>query len=84
MISNDRSLAVAEEQLDHKLRFGTAASKADRHNVAKDTQYDYNPDLDSDIITTKKNLVDTQKVLKHKWVIEDLQSEADLRLNLQT
>jgi len=37
MISNDRSLAVAEEQLDHKLRFGTAASKADRHNVAKDT-----------------------------------------------
>jgi len=83
MIANERSLKIAEEQLDHKLRFGTAESKAERHNVAKDTEYDYNPELDGDIITSKKNLADTQVVLKHKWVIEDLQSEADLRLNLQ-
>ena len=82
MIANDRSLRIAEEQLNHKLHFGTAASKAERHNEAKDTMYDYDPALDGDMITTKKNLVDTQKVLKHKWVIEDLQSEADLRMNL--
>jgi len=59
MIANDRSLRIAEEQLNHKLHFGTAASKAERHNEAKDTMYDYDPALDGDMITTKKNLVDT-------------------------
>lgn len=45
--------------------------------------YDYSPKLDLDMINTKKNLGDSEKILKHKWVIEDLATEADLRMNLQ-
>ena len=79
MKATDRSLEIAEAQYDHKLQMGTSESRKSRHNVAKDTEYDFDPQLDLDIRNTKKNLADTEKNLKHKWVIEDLQSEADLR-----
>jgi len=50
------SLAIAEKQLDHKLIMGTDDSKAKWHNVAKDTLYDYAPELDHDTKTTWKNM----------------------------
>jgi hypothetical protein len=42
---------------------GTPESKAKYHNKAKDTLYDYEPKLDKDVITTQKNLADTEEVL---------------------
>jgi len=59
--ANMRSLAVAEKMYKHKLIMGTPESKAQWHNVAKDTEYDFEPKLDIDMRTTKKNLADTEK-----------------------
>ena len=75
MKANMRSLAIAEKMYKHKLVMGTKASKAQWHNDAKDTEYNFEPRLDRDIIVSKKNLDDTEKRLKHKWVIDDLQTE---------
>jgi len=61
--------------LNHKLIMGTAESRKKWHNVAKDTMYNFAPTLDRDIITSKKNLEDSQTKLNHKWVIEDLQTD---------
>lgn len=58
--------------MGHKLTMGTAASKLKWHNVAKDTMYNFAPKLDGEIITTKKNLADSESNLGHKWVIEDV------------
>ena len=57
----------------HHWDFGTEESKAKWHNKAKDTDYDFAPKLDGDMITTAKNLDNAQTTLKHKWVIDDLQ-----------
>lgn len=54
-------------------------SKAKRRNKAKDTLYNFNPHVDADIRTTAKNLVDTEKVLNHHWVIEDVQLDSDVK-----
>jgi hypothetical protein len=35
---------------------GTDYSKLKWHNLAKDTKYDFNPELDDDIKVTHKNL----------------------------
>lgn len=59
---------------------GTAESKKKWHNVAKDTMYNFAPHLDLDMITTGKNLADTQTKLNHKWVIEDLQTDQQVNL----
>jgi len=71
IIDNHASLADAQATLGHEWEFGTKASKAKWHNVAKDTLYDYSPKLEGDMITTAKNLADTQTKLGHKWVIEE-------------
>jgi hypothetical protein len=57
------SLAIAEKQLDHKLVMGTPESKAKWHNVAKDTLYDYQPELDDDVKTTWKHINDSEDTL---------------------
>merc|ERR1719230_1179222 len=57
------SLAIAEKQLDHKLVMGTPESKAKWHNVAKDTLYDYQPELDDDVKTTWKHMHDSEESL---------------------
>jgi hypothetical protein len=41
----------------------TPDSQAKWHNVAKDTLYDYAPELDDDIKTTWKHIEDTQETL---------------------
>lgn len=62
--------------MNHKLIMGTAESRKKWHNIAKDTEYNFAPRLDSDMIATKKHLDDSQTKLNHKWVIEDLQLDA--------
>lgn len=53
-----KSLASAEETNNHKLIMGTEASRQKWKKVAKDKdkRYDYYPKLDSDVVTTQKNL----------------------------
>jgi hypothetical protein len=48
----------AEFDMGHKWVFPTGTKKY--HNEAKDTMYDFAPNLDSDMITTAKNLKDTE------------------------
>lgn len=72
ILDSHSNLKNAEDTLSHKLEMGTKESKARRHNVAKDTNYDFAPKLDSDIRATQKHLSDTQTKLGHHWVIEDL------------
>ena len=53
MTGTMNSLTIAEDQKKHKLVMGTPESRAKYHNKAKDTEYDYNPKLDKDVITTQ-------------------------------
>lgn len=46
------SLATAQKMYNHKLEMGTAYTRAKWHNPAKDTLYDFHPELDSDIKIT--------------------------------
>merc|ERR1712178_67085 len=63
------SIAIGEAAHSHKLVMGTPESKAKWHNVAKDTQYNYAPELDEDVAHTAKHLGDTETRLKHKLEI---------------
>ena len=69
IIDNHASLELAESMKSHKLELGTEASKAKWHNPAKDVDYNFAPKLDGDIITTNKNLADTEKNLGHHWAL---------------
>lgn len=59
---------------------GTKESKAKWHNKAKDALYNYQPKLDQDMRASLKNLDDSETNLGHRWTIEDVGVEADLRL----
>ena len=78
---NFASLSLAEGMIGHTFQIGTAASKEKWHNPAKDVDYNFNPALDGDVISTMKNLDDTQKNLGHKWVIDDVQLDSDVHLD---
>jgi len=65
------SLSIAEAMHKHKLIMGTPESKAKWHNVAKDTLYDFAPELDGDMQSTAAHLAGAEKSTQHKWVIED-------------
>jgi hypothetical protein len=73
------AISIGEAMHKHKLVMGTPESKAKWHNVAKDTMYDFAPALDKDISDTQAHLGQSEGNLKHKWVIEDLQTETDLQ-----
>jgi len=60
MIDSNANLRLTEDQMNHKLQFGSAKAKAKVHNKAKDTLYNFNPHVDADIRTTAKNLMDTE------------------------
>ena len=53
--------------MDYKLQLGTEDSKKYWHNVAKDTLYNFNPEFDSDIKTTQKNIADASEALDHPF-----------------
>ena len=80
MIDNDHSLAISEDALSHKLNLGTEESKAKWKNPAKDTDYNFAPKLDGDMISTAKNLADSETNLGHKWVIDDVQLDSQLEV----
>ena len=63
------SLELAEGMKSHKLNMGTEESKAKWHNVAKDVDYNFAPKLDGDVITTHKNLADSESNLGHHWAL---------------
>ena len=71
MTATARSIEIGEAAHSHKLIMGTAESQAKWHNVAKDTQYNFAPDLDEDMLHTSKHLTDSQSRLGHTLVIED-------------
>jgi len=71
MEATARSIAIGEEAHGHQLIMGTPESKAKWHNVAKDTLYNYNPDLDEDMVRTASHLSQAQQMRGHTWVIED-------------
>ena len=69
MTGTMNSLTIAEDQKKHKLVMGTPESRAKYHNKAKDTEYDYNPKLDKDVITTQQNLEKTQETLGKTFAV---------------
>jgi hypothetical protein len=69
MTGTMNSLTIAEDQKKHKLIMGTPESRAKYHNKAKDTEYDYNPKLDKDVITTQSNLVNAQETLGKTFAV---------------
>lgn len=81
IIDSQFNLHNTEAYMNHNLGFGSTKFKAKHHNVAKDTLYNFSPHVDADIRTTAKNLMDTEKVLNHHWVIEDVQLDADVDTN---
>lgn len=72
ILDNHHSLEIAEGALSHKLEMATEKSKAKWHNPAKDTDYNFAPKLDGDMISTAKHLADSENNLGHKWVIDDI------------
>ena len=56
MVATQRSIEIGEAAHAHKLIMGTAESQAKWHNVAKDTPYNFAPDLDEDMTHTAKHL----------------------------
>jgi len=78
IIDNHASLELAEGMKSHRLALGTEASKAKWHNPAKDVDYNFAPKLDGDIITTNKNLADTEKNLGHHWALA-VQLDSDVK-----
>merc|ERR1712070_525697 len=71
MVGTRNAISIAEAMHAHKLIMGTKESRAKYHNVAKDVNYNFAPELDSHITDSLKNLADTEGVLGHKWVIEE-------------
>ena len=69
IIGTFNALDVAEGITQHKLIMGTEESKAKWHNKAKDTDYNFAPALEGDIISTNKNLADSEKALNHHWAL---------------
>ena len=80
ILDNHDSLKLAEGMKSHILEMGTEASKAKWHNPAKDVDYNFAPKLDGDIITTNKNLADTETNLNHHWALA-VQLDSDLKVD---
>merc|ERR1712032_967597 len=62
---NFASIKTAEGMIGHEFQIGTAASKAKWANPAKDVDYDFNPALDEDVISTRSNLNLSEGQLGH-------------------
>jgi hypothetical protein len=67
---NFASLKLAESMVGEKFMIGHTGDKY--KNKAKDTDYNFNPALDGDVISTLKNLGDAEKSVGHKWNIMDI------------
>ena len=63
MTGTMNSLNIAQDQLKHNLVMGTPESRAKYHNAAKDTEYNFDPKLDKDVITSQRSLVNAEESL---------------------
>jgi hypothetical protein len=77
IVGTANAISIGEAMHQHKLVMGTPESKAKWHNPAKDTMYNFAPDLDKDITDTQSHLGYAEGQRKHKWEIEDLQLAND-------
>ena len=66
-----RSIDMGERAHAHKLIMGTPQSRAQYHNVAEDTLYDDDPELDEDVVSTQSHLGGAETSLGHTWIIEE-------------
>ena len=67
--ANANSLSIAEAMHRHNLIMGTPESRAKWHNVAKDTEYNFAPELDEDMKNTASHLGVAEGIRNHKWTI---------------
>ena len=67
------SVSIAEAMHNHKLIMGTPESKAKWHNVAKDTLYDYAPELDEDMKATQDHIGVSEKITGKKLNLDQAQ-----------
>jgi len=76
MTGTMNSLNIAQDQLKHNLVMGTPESRAKYHNAAKDTEYNFDPKLDKDVITSQRSLVNAEESLGKTFDIQ-LDSSSD-------
>jgi len=79
---NFASLKTAEGIVGEKFMIGSTGDKY--KNKAKDTDYNFNPALDGEVISTLKNLGDAEKSVGHKWNIMDVQLDSDIKADAGT
>ena len=63
MEGTEDSIDIAQKMIGHKIIMGTEESKAKWHNVAKDTLYNYHPELDYDIRVSNTNEAAAEQAL---------------------
>jgi len=68
------SIAIGENQYNHKLIMGTEESKKQWENPAKKAPYNFNPKLDNDMIVSKNNMNNAETTLGSSM---DVQIESD-------
>ena len=71
--ANANSISIAEAMHKHKLIMGTPESKAKWHNVAKDTLYDYAPELDEDVKSTQDHIGTAETITGKKLNLDQAQ-----------
>ena len=55
------SIDIAEKMYKHPIIMATPESRAYWHNVAKDVDYNFDPALDDDMITTSRNILNAEQ-----------------------
>ena len=73
--ANFNSLKKAEGIVKHHWEFGTDASKEKWKNPAKETMYNFAPDIDRDVKDTQSNLANTENALGHTYHLMQLESD---------
>jgi hypothetical protein len=71
------SISIGEAMFNHKIIMATDESKAQWHNVAKDTEYNFAPELDHDISVTHSNLANAQEALGTTMLQTQSSSQSD-------
>jgi hypothetical protein len=70
VITTANSIEKAQNATGSSWVMGTAESKAQWHNKALDTKYNFDQPLDSEIVVSQSNLKDTESVLGHQLNIQ--------------
>ena len=68
-----KSISIGEAMHNHKLIMGTPESKAKWHNVAKDTLYNFDPELDEDVQNTQAHIAIGEKIVGRPMNLDQAQ-----------